>query len=118
MGCGEGLLVAVPVVKGEERFSDREPHDGLDEMRPVGGPAELTVGRHGHPHLGLQVDQAADQIVLDRPEFLPADLPCGRAPECQHERARPQQAADVIGMEGRVHAGWHLRLVKACGGDP
>ncbi len=60
MRRGEAPLVAMLVVKGEERLLDREPRHGLDEMRPVGGAAELAVGGDGHTHLGLQLDHAAD----------------------------------------------------------
>ena len=102
VGRGELDLPSLVVAEPELRAADLEAVGALDEAAPVGAAPELAVGHDAEAGLLLQPHDVADALVLDTGEFRVADLGRGVAAERLAQRRRPQQAADVVGPEGRA----------------
>jgi hypothetical protein len=81
IGRGERRLVAGVVAELERGRLDLEAFQALDKARPIGAAAEFTVGYDLEAGLLLQRHGVADALVLQRGEFLVADLAGGVAAE-------------------------------------
>ena len=92
---------AVVFVEAERRRGEFEPVHRVHEMRDIGGAAELPVGHRLETDLFLHGDGIADAAVLDRPEPVGVDLSPVEAAEPVPQRIGTQQAADMLGPEGR-----------------
>src|SRR6185436_14514406 len=94
-------LVAVIVAEPEPCRLDLEAAAALHEPAPVGAAAELPVGRDLETGLLLQAHDIADGLVLDIGEGGRIQLAPPMLAEGVAQRLGTQQAADVIGSEGR-----------------
>jgi len=98
----EMVVVAAGVVKDELGLGQREPVEGGEKARHPTGAAELAVGDHAKADRFLQPDRvrhgAVQHFGVGRLRQRPgAELLAGFL-----ERARPQQAADMLGAKRRV----------------
>ena len=74
---------------------------GVAPELAVGGAGEADLLLHGH-HVG-------DSLVLDLPQRRVVQLAGGVLVAGAQQPFRPQEAADVVGAEGRGDAGAHAR---------
>src|SRR5262249_1963813 len=80
------------------------PGDLVYEVHVPGGPPELAVGDRSQPDVVLHPDRVADRVVLGGPQIIVRDRAArGVLARLQHDTGT-QQAADVIGPEGRCGA--------------
>ena len=79
----------------------RDTVEGVDEVHVPRRAAELAVGDRPQADVALQLHDVADRGILGRAELVAVD-PAGRVvlPRPQ-QLGRAQEAADVIGAEGR-----------------
>ncbi len=102
VGRREIRLVAVVVAKLEGRRPDCKALTALDEPAPVGAAAELPIGDDRQARLLLQSHRLADCRILGGLEGGRRHLAGGLATEGLAQGPWPQQAADMIGAEGRM----------------
>ena len=81
----------------------------VDEVHVPRRAAELPVGGRAQADVLLQRDDVADRLVLDRAQAGGVDPACREVVAGLHQRARAQQAPDVVGPERRLGAGVHRR---------
>ena len=74
----------------------------VDEVHVPRLAAQLAVGRGLQADLALHADDLADRFVLDLRELLGADLALGELVASLEHLLGAQQAADVVGTEGRT----------------
>ena len=108
----ELVLVALIVLERQNGSSQAEAFDPLDEARPVGGAAELTVGDDLKADVFLHLDGFADALILHAREFGVVDLMSMVAAKRLAKRGGPQQAADVIGAKRRAAVG--TNFIRTC----
>ena len=89
-----------------DRIGAREPRHLRDEAEPPGLAAELAVGDRLETDRFLPADHPCDVLVLERAQAARVERRRGVARV--EQRLRPQQAADVLGPEGR-----HARAAQA-----
>jgi hypothetical protein len=119
---GDGMVilrrrrrVLVVLVLAVERDPDRvvvdlrDPAELVDEVHVPRLAAQLAVGSGLQADLALHPDDVPDRRVLDLRKLLCRDLACGELVTGLEYLLRAQQAADVVGAEGRTgvvsHAG-------------
>src|SRR2546429_451603 len=81
--------------------------DLVYEVHMPGGPPELAVGDRAQPDVCLHRDRVADRGVLDGPQVIGGDRAAGGVLARLQQGAGAEQAADVIGAEGRCRACGH-----------
>src|SRR6266566_3868200 len=81
--------------------------DLVYEVHMPGGPPELAVGDRAQPDVCLHRDRVADRGVLDGPQVIGGDRAAGGVLAGLQQGAGAEQAADVIGAEGRCRAYGH-----------
>jgi len=80
----------------------------LDEVEMPPGAAELAVGDAAIADILLQLDHLADAIVLDRAQAGGIERAARMGVAGIEQARRTQEAADMVGAEGRRHAlGYH-----------
>ena len=94
--------MAVIVAELEDGGLDLEAVAALHEPAPVGAAAELPVGHDLETGLLLQPHDIADGLVLDIGEGGRVEFALRMLAEGVAQRLGTQQAADVIGPEGRA----------------
>ena len=108
VGGGEVDLVAVVVAELEHRRLDDEALAAFDEPAPVGAAAELAVGDDLQAGVLLQLHHIADGALLDGDELGIVGALAAVLAERLAQLLGAQQAADMIGAEGRA-----LRVFRA-----
>src|SRR5262249_20943621 len=76
----------------------------IKEIHVPGGAAELAVGHALKSNLLLKADDAADRLVRGLAQFLGGEAACLMRGACRDELVRAQQAAGMVGAEGRRRA--------------
>jgi hypothetical protein len=89
------------VDKLEHRLPDAQALRQQHEARPVGRAPEFPVGHHLETNVLLQLDHAAHGFVLHAVELGFGNRRRGALLEGIAQALRAQQAADVVGAEGR-----------------
>ena len=84
---------------------DLDPVERAVEIEMPPGPPELAVGRSPDADPLLPGDGRRDLPVLDRAQRVRVDLAAGAPRAGLLERRRAQQAADMVGAEGRGRPG-------------
>lgn len=97
----ERYLVAVVVAELEDQVPHRKAVGKFDEAAPIGTAAEFAVGHDAEARLLLQTQHIADAVVLDPGEVGVAQLFLRMLAKGVPQPRGPQQAADMIGAEGR-----------------
>src|SRR5580693_6656038 len=75
-------------------------------------PVVLAVGGELEPNVLLQAHYAADRLMLDARQLGRWDLAFLRSLSRLDQRVRPDQAADMVGAERRLHSLLHGSLVR------
>jgi hypothetical protein len=99
-----------------------DPAQLVDEIHVPRGATELAVGGRLQPDLLLLAHDVADRRVLDPAELIGVDPPLGEVLARLEQLGRSQEAADVVGAEGRGGSSGHgrqstarARCARGCG---
>ena len=108
---GDELTGALVVAELHDEFlvGPDDTAEPVDEVHVPRRAAELPVGGRAQADVLLQRDDVADRLVLDRAQAGGVDPACREVVAGLHQRARAQQAPDVVGPERRLGAGVHRR---------
>ena len=103
------IHVAGPAVEGHRQppALAAEPAQAGEEVHVPGPAAHLAIGDAEEPGRFLEPHRLADGLVLRGGQGGRARLPLVRLEAQRLEGGRPQQAADVIGAEGRARRPHH-----------
>src|SRR3954462_13168396 len=96
--------MTVRVVKAEHRIAHFQARREAHELLPVRDAPELAVADDRQTALFLQPDHLADGVVLGCAQLVLGNLACRVLAERLAQLLGTQQAADMVGAEGRDHA--------------
>src|SRR5207253_7806524 len=89
--------------KAEGTVAQAEALDGVDEARGPASPPEFAVGDARQAERLLKGDDLADAVVLHGAKAGVVELAGLVRARRVDEPRRPDEAADVLGVEGRLH---------------
>src|SRR4029077_9863086 len=106
------LAVAVGGMKAHGELRRDHPHvlEFQHEVPMPGVTVVLAVGDELEPELFLHAHDVPDGGLLDAREPGRRELALLRLLACLDQRLRPDQAADMVGAEGRLGAFQHVKV--------
>ncbi len=108
-GIGGEFQVFLAAMEGHAHLFRQlgDAGDLVEEIHMPGSPTDLAVGDALQPNLLLQLHQAADCGIFDRPQLLGRDQAGLMILARLADVGGAQQAADMIGSKRRLLAGCH-----------